>query len=136
MGNFSDIDLNKRLAGKQVSCSVGLASDNEIQLNILQISDLIRTDLSQLHRSLNGSDLRFYVTRSKATSNAELDPDGQPSQNTLTEAVYQNNPRTTLCTRWQILTKISYPGSFECSKNASAMLPDFVFAFVGSIEYR
>ena len=137
LGNFSDIDLNKRLAGKQVSCSVGLASDNEsvsgsaVPADLKTLFELIYLNFTAPRMDQAAFD--SYVTRSKAQlQNAELDPMVAFSD-TLTEAVYQNNPRA-VRTKMADLDKISYPRIMQMFKERFGDASDFVFTFVGNVN--
>lgn len=137
LGNFSATDLNKLLAGKNVSCSTSLGLDNESVNGSSTPSDL-KTLFELIYLSFTAPrmDEEAYTSFENRMiaqlKNLELDPMVAFSDS-LTKAVYNNNPRAM---RVDIadFKNISYPRIMEMYKECFGDASGFVFSFVGNID--
>lgn len=137
LGNFSAIELGKRLAGKNVSCSASLGLNDESLNGSAAPKDLQTLfELIYMHFTAPRMDEEAYAsfeTRMKAQlQNAELDP-MLAFSDTLTQAVYDGNPRA-LRLKAADFAQISYPRIMEMYKERFADASDFVFTFVGNVN--
>lgn len=137
LGNFSAIDLGKRLAGKQVSCTASIGLDNEslngsvVPLDLETLFELIYLQFTAVR--MDNDAYASYTTRMKAQlENLELDPMVAFSDS-LTYAVYMDNPRAKRIQAADF-DKISYPRVLEMYNERFADASDFVFTFVGNID--
>ncbi len=137
VGNFSAIDIGKRLAGKKVSCALSLGLDNENVNGMAAPSDL-RTlfELIYLGFTAPRMDEEAYAsfeTRMKAQlQNMELDP-MEAFSDSLSKAVYGDHPRASRL-RPQDFERISYSRIMEMRAERFSDASDFVFTFVGNIQ--
>lgn len=137
LGNFSAIELSKRLAGKNVSCTPSLGLDDESFNGSAAPSD-VKTlfELIYLYFTAPRMDEEAYSSfenRTKAQlASAELDPMVAFSD-TLTQVVYNDNPRA-MRLRPQDFEHISYPRIMEMYKERFSDASGFVFSFVGNID--
>ncbi len=137
LGNFSAVDLSKRLAGKQVSCSSSLGLDNESMNGSCAVRDLETLfELIYLHFTALREDKEAFAsfeTRMKAQlASVELDP-MQAFSDSITRAVYRDDPRAQRL-RSKDFDKISYPHILQMYKERFADASDFTFTFVGNID--
>lgn len=137
LGNFSATDLNKMLAGKNVSCSTSLGLDNESVNGSSTPADLKTLfELIYLNFTAPRTDDEAYTSfenRMKAQlKNLELNPMVAFSDS-LSKAIYNNNPRAA---RIDIadFKNISYPRIMEMYRERFSDASDFVFTFVGNIR--
>lgn len=137
LGNFSVIELGKRLAGKKVSCSASVGTDNESLNGSVAPADL-ETLFELIYLSVTAPRMdedafSSFVTRMQAQlHNVELNPMVALSDS-LSEAVYLGNPRA-MRIKQADLDKISYSRILEMYKERFADASDFVFTFVGNID--
>lgn len=137
LGNFSATDLNKMLAGKNVSCSTSLGLDNESVNGSSTPADL-KTLFELIYLSFTAprTDEEAYTSfenRMKAQlKNVELNPMVAFSDS-LSKAIYNNNPRAERI-RIADFNNISYPRIMEMYKERFGDASDFVFTFVGNIN--
>lgn len=137
LGNFSAIDLGKRLAGKKVSCTPSLGLDNESINGSCAPSDLKTLfELIYLNITAPRMDNEAFVsfeTRMKSQlQNLELNP-MMAFSDTLTKMVYGNNPRA-MRIQPDDFKNISYSRIMEMYKECFSDVSDFVFTFVGNIN--
>lgn len=137
LGNFSAIELGKRLAGKKVSCSPSLGLNDESLNGSAAPSDLQTLfELIYLNFTAPRMDNEAYASfenRMKAQlNNLELNPMVAFSDS-LTQAVYNGNPRA-MRLEPQDFEHISYPRILEMYTERFADASDFVFTFVGNID--
>lgn len=137
LGHFSAIELGKRLAGKNVSCTPSLGLDDESFNGSAAPADLQTLfELIYLYFTAPRADEEAYASfenRMKAQlANAELDPMVAFSD-TLTKVVYNDNPRA-LRLRPDDFKHISYPRIMEMYKERFSDASGFVFSFVGNID--
>lgn len=137
LGNFSAIELNKRLAGKTVSCTPSLGQDNE-SVNGSAVPSDLQTLFELIYLSFTAPrmDEEAYASfenRTKAQLQSfELNPMVALSD-TLTKAVYLNNPRV-MRLQPADFEQISYPRIMDMYKERFGDASDFVFTFVGNIN--
>lgn len=137
LGNFSAIELSKRLAGKKVSCAPSLGLNDE-SFNGRSVPSDLETlfQLLYLYVTAPRADAEAYASfenRMKAQLlNSELDPMVAFSD-TLTRVVYENNPRAMRLQPGDF-EKISYPRIMEMYKERFGDASGFVFSFVGNID--
>lgn len=137
LGNFSAIELSKRLAGKKVSCTPSLGLDDESFNGSSTPSDLKTLfELIYLYFTAPRMDEEAYASfenRMKAQLlNTELDPMVAFSD-TLAQAVYKGNPRA-MRLRPGDFAHISYPRIMEMYKERFSDASGFVFSLVGNIS--
>lgn len=137
LGNFSAIELSKRLAGKKVSCTPSLGLDDESFNGSSTPSDLKTLfELIYLYFTAPRMDEEAYASfenRMKAQLlNTELDPMVAFSD-TLAQAVYNGNPRA-MRLRPGDFAHISYPRIMEMYKERFSDASGFVFSLVGNIS--
>ena len=136
-GNFSAIELNKKLAGKQASASPGVGTDVEtvnggcvkkdletmMQLTYLRFTAPRRDD--EVFKS-NISRVRDQL------KNQDLDPT-TALNDTIIKVVYNNHPRA-LRFKSEDVDKINYDRLLEMYKERFADANDFDFFFIGDID--
>lgn len=137
LGNFSAIELGKRLAGKKVSCTPSLGLNDESFNGSAAPSDLKTLfELIYLYFTAPRTDPEAYASfenRMKAQLlNSALDPMVAFSD-TLTQVVYNNNPRA-MRLQPEDFKQISYPRIMEMYKERFGDASGFVFSFVGNIQ--
>ena len=137
LGEFSAIDLSKKLAGKKVACSASMGLDNE-SLNGYASPDDIRTLFELMYLAVTSprADAEAYQsfeTRMKADlENARLDP-AEAFSDSITRAVYGDHPRA-LPLRAEDFGQISYPRIQEIYRDRFSDVSDFTFTFVGNLD--
>ncbi|MDH6357976.1 insulinase family protein [Parabacteroides sp. PF5-9] len=136
-GEFSAIDLNKRLAGKKVSCSTAIGTDNESVNGMAAPAD-VETLFQLIYLSFTAprrddDAYMSYMTRIKAQLyNLELDPMVSFSD-TLMQTVYAGNPRTQRL-KANDFENISYQRLLQMYHERFDDASGFVFTFVGNID--
>ena len=136
-GNFSDIDLNKKLAGKQASASPSVGQNNESVSGGCVKKDLeTMMQLTYLRFTApRRDDEVFNSTISRVRDqlkNQDLDPT-TALQDTVIKVVYNNNVRA-LRFKSEDVDKINYDRLLEMYKERFADANDFDFFFIGDID--
>lgn len=136
-GNFSAIELGKKLAGKQVYCSTSLGLDSEsVNGSTTPVDMETLFQLIYLSFTAPRADMEAYASfesRMKAQlQNLELNPMVAFSD-TVTEALYMDNLRAKRI-RIEDFANISYSRILEMYRERFADASDFVFTFVGNID--
>lgn len=137
LGNFSAIELGKKLAGKQVSCATSLGLDNESVNGSSTPADL-ETLFQLIYLSFTAPRMdeeayTSFETRLKAQlQNLELNPMVAFSDS-LSEAIYRDDLRAKRI-RPEDFDRISYPRIMEMYRERFADASDFVFTFIGNID--
>ena len=137
LGEFSAIDLSKKLAGKKVACSASMGLDNE-SLNGYASPDDIRTLFELMYLAVtspraDSEAYQSFETRMKADlENARLDP-AEAFSDSITRAVYGDHPRA-LPLRAEDFGQISYPRIQEMYRDRFSDVSDFTFTFVGNLD--
>ncbi|MBQ9175950.1 MAG: insulinase family protein [Bacteroidaceae bacterium] len=136
-GNYSAIDLSKKLAGinARVSPSIGTRSESMsgscvkkdfetmLQLTYLAFTSPRRDDEA----------FRSTMARTKtALANAELDPTTALSD-TIKHVVYRDNPRVAR-TKSEDIDRINYDHMLQIYNERFADADDFTFFFIGDID--
>ncbi|MDL2221205.1 insulinase family protein [Parabacteroides sp. OttesenSCG-928-N08] len=137
LGNFSRMELDKKLAGLKVSCEATLGLDNE-SLNgsaspkdIETLFQLIYLHFTDVRKDQNAYD--SFVSRTKAMlQSLELNPMVAVSD-TLTRSVYMDNKRAERL-KPADFEQISYTRILEMYHERFADASDFLFTFVGNIN--
>lgn len=136
-GNFSSTELDKKLAGIQVSVNTGVSSNGESVSGSCVKKDLeTLLQLTYLKFTAPRKDVEAYnsaIQRSKANlQNQELQPT-TALQDTVAKVVYNNNIRA-VRTKPEDLDKIDYDRIIELYKERFADGDDFEFFFVGDCD--
>ena len=136
-GQFSAIDLSKKLAGKQVGVDVEMNQSNEGLSGDFVTKDLeTQLQLIYLYFTSPRKDVDAYtsqIQRAKAAlENAELQPT-TALQDTVASVVYNNNVRA-LRTKPADLDRLDYDRILEMYQERYADANDFQFYFVGDID--
>ncbi|WP_455667390.1 M16 family metallopeptidase [Phocaeicola sp.] len=137
LGNFSNVDLEKVLAGKkaQVSTSVGEntegLSGNCSPKDFETLMQLIY--LSFTAPRMDNDAFTSYKNRMKASlANQEANP-MVALQDTLRKALYMNHPRT-FRMKADLVDQIDYAKIMDMYKDRFKDASDFTFIFVGNIK--
>lgn len=137
LGNFSAVDLGKRLAGKKVYASTSISSQEEKVSGSVSPKDL-ETLFQLIYLSFTAprQDQEAYesfVSRMKdQLKSAELNPMVSFSD-TLSATLYDGNPRSARL-KASDFDRISYDRIMEMYKERFGDASDFVFTFVGNIN--
>ena len=137
LGNFSTTELNKKLAGKQVSAGTYVSTESEgISGGCVKKDFETMLQLVYLNFTAPRKDLEAYnsaIQRSKAAmKNQELQPT-TALQDTIAKVVYNNHKRA-LRTKPEDLDKINYDRIIELYKERFADGDDFEFFIVGDCD--
>ena len=136
-GEFSATELQKKLAGKQVSCGASISAREEGLSGVCVTKDLeTLLQLVYLQFTAPRKDIEAYtsyIQRTKAQlANQELQPTSA-LQDSITSVIYKNNIRARR-TKAADLDKIDYDKSIELYKERFANAADFDYFFVGDID--
>ena len=137
IGNFSKINLQKRLAGKQVSASATISSKGEDINGTASPKDL-ETMMQLVYLTVTAPRMdqeafQAYLSRQKKLlASLEANPMVALSD-TLTSMLYGNHPRS-LRVKASMLDKIDYNRIMEMYKSRFADLGDFTFTIVGNVD--
>lgn len=137
LGNFSAIDLSKKLAGMKVSCSASLGVDNE-SLNGYASPDDVKTLFELIYLAMTSPRMdndayASFENRMKAQlENAKLDP-STALNDTISKVVYNNHPRA-VSLEAEDFDKISYQRILDIYKERYGDASDFTFTFVGNLN--
>lgn len=137
LGELSAIDLNRILAGKNVSCSISLDENSETVGGYSSVSDL-RTlfELIYLHFTAPRTDesaFSSYVTRLSAQlKNLNLNP-MVAFGDSLTIALYGDNPEIKRISEAE-LGELDYSRIMQMYQDRFADASDFTFTIVGSFD--
>lgn len=137
VGEFSKNDLNKMLAGKRASVSVGLSSDQET-VNARTSPKDLETALQLVYLSLttprwNATDFKTWKDKMKAYYiNAAAEPRTAFSD-TITVMMSNHNPRAVPVT-YETLEKVTLEKLQKIYALRFAGASDFTFVFTGKIN--
>jgi zinc protease len=137
LGNFSNTELEKALAGKQASASVALGltrqyvngqtTPTDIE-TMMQLVYLNFTNIKKDEKSYNS----LMSTLSLQLKNKDLMPESA-LQDTVTNAINRYNPRFANLDVAD-LDKVSYDRILQIAKERLANAGQFVFTFVGNFD--
>ena len=136
-GNFSAVELGKKLAGKQANVSPSVSSKAE-SLNGSCVKKDLETLLQLTYLCFTSprkdeAAFKSTIERYKAQiANQELDPTTALSD-TIAKVVYNNNVRA-IRVKATDIDKMSYDRIIEVYKERFADANDFTFFFVGDID--
>ena len=138
LGNFSMLDLQKVLSGKQASVSPALSGLTESFSGHSTVKDF-ETMLQLLYLSFDDPRRDDEVVKSQldilksALANQELDPNVALSD-TLSNMLYGGNPRFLGSLKADMVDKIDYDNVLKIYKDRFDNPGDFTFIFVGNLD--
>lgn len=137
LGNFSNVDLDKVLAGKMASASAYVNSLTEGISGSCSPKDMeTMLQLTYLRFTAPRMDqdaFTSFIGRNKAAlANAEADPNTAFSDS-ISVALYNRHPRA-ISIKAETLDKIDYNKVMELYKDRFADASDFTFVMVGNID--
>ena len=138
LGNFSMLDLQKVLSGKQASVSPALSGLTESFSGHSTVKDF-ETMLQLLYLSFDDPRRDDEVVKSQldilksALANQELDPNVAFSD-TLSNMLYGGNPRFLGSLKADMVDKIDYDNVLKIYKDRFDNPGDFTFIFVGNLD--
>jgi len=137
LGNFSQTDLTKQLAGKKVSVSATVNSQRETLGGNSSPKDF-ETMLQLIYLRfqaprMDAEAFESYKTRTKAQlENAKANP-LSTINDTLAVAMYGNHPRLVMM-QPEMVDQINYQRGLDMFADRYADASDFTFFFVGNID--
>ncbi|MDD4822174.1 MAG: insulinase family protein [Bacteroidales bacterium] len=136
-GNFSIVELNKLLAGKNVGLNTSVSSYNEWISGSCSPQDFeSMVQLSYLGVTAPRKDMEVYdsfISRTRdALKNQDADPQAALSD-TLIKVMYNNHPRS-MRFKAEMLDQVNYDRILQMYKERFANCSDFTFVFVGNIQ--
>ncbi|MDR2907150.1 MAG: insulinase family protein [Bacteroidales bacterium] len=137
VGNFSIVNLNKALSGKQVRVNANIGTPTEQLVGNCSPKDLeTMMQLVYLYTTAPRFDQEAFdswMERMKAQlENTAADPMSS-LMDTLMNKIYGNQPRTNPV-KMDDLSKIDYKLAIELYKERFKDMSDFTFTFVGNID--
>ena len=136
-GNFSVIELNKFLAGKNVSVSTSVSSYDEwISGNCSPQDFESMVQLSYLAVTAPRKDMEVYESFISRTRDALKNQDADPKaalSDTLIKVMYNNHPRS-MRFKAEMLDQVNYDRILQMYKERFANCSDFTFVFVGNVQ--
>ncbi|MDO4179779.1 MAG: insulinase family protein [Bacteroidales bacterium] len=137
LGNFSNVDLEKVLAGKKASINASVGGTNEGLSGSCSPKDL-ETMMQLAYLSFTAPRMdedafTSYKTRLKASlANQEVNP-MSALQDTLTQALYMGHPRA-IRLKADMVDRIDYAKIMDMYRDRFKDASDFTFIFVGNID--
>ena len=137
MGNFSNVDLEKVLAGKKASVSASVGGNTEGLSGSCSPKDF-ETLMQLVYLSFtaprmdNDAFTSFKNRLQASLANQEANP-MTALQDTLQKALYMGHPRT-IRMKADMVDKIDYAKVMEMYKDRFKDASDFTFIFVGNIK--
>ncbi|WP_106831975.1 M16 family metallopeptidase [Parabacteroides pacaensis] len=137
LGNFTSVDLGKKLAGKKVYVGTSLGNDQEKVSGSVSPKDM-ETLFQLLYLTFTApykdeEAFNSFKNRMEAQMKSmELNPMVSFSD-TLNATIYDSNPRTTRLKADEI-NKIDYDRILKMYKERFGNASDFIFTFVGNIH--
>lgn len=139
LGKFSNIDLEKVLAGKKVSVNASINSNTEGLNGSCSPKDF-ETLMQLIYLSftaprVDNDAFASFKSRIKASlANQEANP-MSALQDTLQKAIYMEHPRA-IRLKAEMVDKIDYAKIMEMYKDRFKDASDFTFIFVGNINLK
>ncbi|MDL2305903.1 insulinase family protein, partial [Bacteroides sp. OttesenSCG-928-D19] len=137
LGEFSATNLRKALAGKNISCRVGLGTSYEglsgsaSSSDLKTLFELIYLQFTEIRTDNDAYD-SFKERMNSYLDNLYLDPMVAFSD-TITELAYNGNPRNSRF-KSSDFDKVDYHRMIDMYKERYADASDFVFTFVGNVN--
>lgn len=136
-GEFSPTELNKVLAGKNVSVSTFIGETSE-QINGSASPKDVKTLLQLVYLAMTSprKDTDAFEAWKERTKTSLINQDSNPASafsDTLVAALYKNNPKRTPL-KLEDIDKIDYDNILKLYKDRFADASQFVFTFVGNIN--
>lgn len=138
IGNFSVVDLQKVLSGKQASVSPGLSSLSESLSGNSTVKDF--ETLMQLtyltfntDRMDNDAVASLLKSQKAALSNSEANP-MTAFQDTLNYVLFGTNPRDIGRIKAEMIDKVNYENAVKIYNERFDNPGDFTFIFVGNLD--
>lgn len=137
LGNFSNVDLEKVLAGKKASINASIGGTTEGLSGSCSPKDL-ETMMQLAYLSFTAPRMdedafTSYKTRLKASlANQEVNP-MSALQDTLTQALYMGHPRA-IRLKADMVDRIDYAKIMDMYRDRFKDASDFTFIFVGNID--
>ena len=137
LGNFSQVDLTKVLAGKKVSVRAGLGATTENVFGTCSPKDFeTMMQLTYLTFTAPRKDMEAfesYKNRTKAElESAQANPLSSIND-TLQKAMYNNHPRVVIM-KPEMVDQIDYDRILEMYNDRFKDASDFTFYFVGNVD--
>ena len=137
LGNFSQIDLGKVLAGKKVSVNAGINGTEESVMGYSSPKDFeTLMQLTYLQFTAPRQDAEAFAswkTRMKAALESAAANPVSTINDTVKHMLYGNHPRITYL-RPELIDQINYDRILEIYRERFANAGDFNFYFVGNID--
>ena len=136
-GEFSNTEINKKLAGIQAEVATGVNDSGEMVSGSCAKKDFeTMMQLTYLHFTAPRKDTEIYnstIQRTKvALKNKEIDP-MTALQDTINKVVYNDNPRAKR-TKAEDLDRINYHRILEIYNERFADADDFDFFLIGDLD--
>ena len=136
-GEFSNTEINKKLAGIQAEVATGVNDSGEMVSGACAKKDFeTMMQLTYLHFTAPRKDTEIYnstIQRTKvALKNKEIDP-MTALQDTINKVVYNDNPRAKR-TKAEDLDRINYDRILEIYNERFADADDFDFFLIGDLD--
>ena len=136
-GEFSNTEINKKLAGIQAEVATGVNDSGEMVSGSCAKKDFeTMMQLTYLHFTAPRKDTEIYnstIQRTKvALKNKEIDPT-TALQDTINKVVYNDNPRAKR-TKAEDLDRINYDRILEIYNERFADADDFDFFLIGDLD--
>ena len=136
-GEFSNTEINKKLAGIQAEVATGVNDSGEMVSGSCAKKDFeTMMQLTYLHFTAPRKDTEIYnstIQRTKvALKNKEIDP-MTALQDTINKVVYNDNPRAKR-TKAEDLDRINYDRILEIYNERFADADDFDFFLIGDLD--
>ena len=137
LGNFSQVDLTKVLAGKKVSVNAGLGATTENVFGTCSPKDfetmMQLTYLTFTAPRKDAEAFESFKNRMKAQlESAQANP-LSPINDSLQKAMYNNHPRVVMM-KPEMVDQIDYDRILEMYNDRFKDASDFTFYFVGNID--
>jgi len=137
VGNFSDIELRKKLAGKDVNVSPFISQDYEGMTGKCSVKDLeTMMQLIYLYFTQPRADKEAFDAYAMRTKSQLQNIQNHPMmtfQDSLQAVIYDNNPLAKSL-KYEDVDKLNYDLAMEMYKDRFADPNNFVFTFVGNID--
>ena len=137
LGNFSQVDLTKVLAGKKVSVNAGLGATTENVFGTCSPKDfetmMQLTYLTFTAPRKDAEAFESFKNRMKAHLECALENPLSSINDSLQKAMYNNHPRVVMM-KPEMVDQIDYDRILEMYNDRFKDASDFTFYFVGNID--